>query len=102
MANPGKLIQKFSHNFSFPGWTSGKLIQYFFKIAISGALAGPISEKFIDQFFVSTSVFVKYGGIILDRLQKSACVMPQIIKLTIGWVFQKSVKLMPREFANKG
>ena len=42
---------------------SRKLIQYFSKILIFGAWAGPISGKFIHQFFVSTySVCVKYLG----------------------------------------
>ena len=50
MANPGKLIQNFFHpKFQFSGvWyrrISGILIQYFFKISISEAWAGPISGK---------------------------------------------------------
>ena len=39
---------------------------------------------------------------ILDESKKSACVILKIIKLTIGWILQRSVRLMHREFANKG
>ena len=39
---------------------SGKLIQYFFEISISGAWAGPISGKFIHHFFVSTYFQIHY------------------------------------------
>ena len=115
IGNPGKLIQKCFRNFSFPGCdTDG-----FLENSISGVWAGPISEKFIHQFFVGTySVYsyldefprnrpVKRPGILWISFfdlrlyfgwifQKSACVMrhdscPKILRLTIGRVFQKSV-----------
>ena len=65
LSHPGKLIQNFFPKFQFSGvWhrrISGKLIQYYFEISISEAWAGPITEKFIHKFFVSThSVMVKY------------------------------------------
>ena len=62
-----QILEKSFRNFSFPGCNTrriaGKHIQYFFEISISGAWAGPISGKFIHQFFVSTySVFGQYRG----------------------------------------
>ena len=76
---------------------SGKIIQYFFQISISGAWTGPISRTFIHQFFVSICRWV---------FQKSARVMRhdsclKILKLNVGCVFHKSIQLIPRKFAEK-
>ena len=90
LANTGKLIQNVVQNFSFPGRSTGRFLEnssinfceYLFSFC-------KISGHELDRFLENSSIF---GWV----FQKLPCVMrhdscPKILKLMIGWVFQKSV-----------
>ena len=93
-------IEKPSHDFFWPVdlltpidkfWKINPEI--FQKFQFSGAKAGPISGKLIHHFFVNTfPVFAKYRGIsfTVGKKRNRSVSSPRVIKLTIGWVFQKS------------
>ena len=62
------------------------------KFQFSGTWLRQISGKLIQQYF---GRIYSFGGI----FQKSACIIPEIQRLTIGWVFHQSVHLFPVIFS---
>ena len=110
-ANPEN-SSRFFRNFSFSGrhsnWfletssikISGVPIRFLFNIEAWVFQKSPWSmvelppPEFVKYYF-STKCSV------LDEFSRNLPVTcPEMLKLTIGWVFQKSVQLMPRKLAN--
>ena len=100
----GKVIQCFFQNFNFRGMSvtdcwkihpSFFVVFSFYKILWHELDRLQIWTSFPEMGHFSTKCSI------LDEFSRNWPVScPKIIKLTIGWVFQKSV--MPRKFSNKG
>ena len=79
MPNPGKLIQKFFRNFSFPGIDRDRRLEnpssIFSKFQFPGHELDQFLENSSISFLRTYSVFVRYGGISLTNLWKTVHIM---------------------------